>query len=283
MLRSLCLLLCSVLLLAGCLPTVQLQGGVLEGEQHWSGRIEIHGDLELAAGARLTIAPGSEIVFYPPGAADLYTEHPHFPGSELIVRGRVTALGRPDRPIIFRAAGSAATAGSWGGVNVMASPEARFDYCRFSGADSALHLQESQASVADSVFHDNRVAIRFHSSPILIEHNRFEANETAIRFHFGAPVIRGNEFIANRKALFVTAYPADYRIEANNFHRSVDYQVVLGEEVPDDLALPHNWWGSADPEAIAAELFDGRRDAHLGRALLEPLAAAPISGAGPRR
>jgi len=274
-------LLLVVLLLSGCAPVLRLQGGVLQGDLRWSGRIEIHGDVDLAAGSSLVIAPGSEVVFYPAGEAERFTEHPHFPGSELIVHGRILALGSPERPITFRYVDAAAPAGSWGGINVMASPEARFDYCRFSGANSALHLQESTASIENSVFRHNLVGVRFHSSPILIEHNRFEANDTAIRFHFGAPVICSNEFHDNRRALFVTAHPADYHIENNNFRGSLDYQVVLGEEVPDDLRLPRNWWGSGDPAVIERRLFDGRREAYLGRVLLLPQAEAPFAGAGP--
>lgn len=271
------------LLLTGCMPGVHLHTGVLSGDQYWSGRVEIHGDVELPADTRLVIAPGSDIVFYPPAPGeDRYTEHPHFIGSELIVHGRISAEGRPDRPIVFRSVSAAAVAGSWGGINVMDSPQADFAYCRFTGANSALHLQETTGRIENSLFRHNQVALRFHSSKLLIAHNRFEANDTAVRFHFGAPVIDGNQFTANRKALFVTAHPADYRIENNNFDRSLDYQVVLGEEVPEDLRAGGNWWGSAKPAQIQAQLFDRRRDPQLGRVLLQPLAEAPFAGAGPQ-
>ncbi|PNU20750.1 hypothetical protein C2E25_05910 [Geothermobacter hydrogeniphilus] len=281
-------LLLAVLFLAvictGCLPSVKrIDGGRLAGEQYWRGRIDIFGDVELVAGSSLVIAPGSDIVFHPaPPELDRWRDHPHFPGSELVIRGDFRAEGTASRPIRFRASVADAPAGSWGGINISSSPSTRIRHAVFSGADSALHIQESTASIEDSVFSGNLVAIRFHSSNILIDHNRIVDNDTGIRFHFGAPVIRNNQISNNRRGLFITAHPRDLRIENNSFIANRDYDVVLGEEVPEDIQFGGNWWGTTDVRQVSPRIYDRERDDLLGRVLLRPLRESPVAGVGPR-
>ncbi len=275
--------LLAVVFSAACTPVRSYRAEVLQGDVVWQGRVDIAGDLVLAADSRLTILPGTEVVFHPPAPADdRWRDHPNFAGSELIVRGRIIARGTARAPIRFRPATRSVAPGDWGGINVSDSPEAVFVYCRFEGADSALHAQNSTLRVEQSVFWRNRVAVRFHSSAIRIEHNRFERNGSAIRFHFGAPVIRRNEFVDNERSIFITAHPRQVRIEENNFASATDYHLVLGEEVPENVPAARNWWGGTDLERIGELLFDRRRDPYLGRIEIQPLLSAPVEGAGPQ-
>ncbi|WP_187426615.1 right-handed parallel beta-helix repeat-containing protein [Geothermobacter ehrlichii] len=255
----------------------------MHGDVVWQGRVDIAGDLVLAEDSRLTILPGTEVIFHSPAPGDdRWREHPNFTGSELIVRGVIDARGTAQAPIRFRPATRTIAPGSWGGINIGDSSEAVFAYCRFEGADSALHAQNSTVYVEQSVFRRNRIAVRFHSSEILIEHNRFERNGSGIRFHYGSPVICHNEFVDNGRSIFITAHPKEVHIEYNNFVSAVDYHLVLGEEVPEDVPAGRNWWGGTEPERIGELLFDRQRDPYLGRIEIQPLLKAPVDGAGPR-
>ncbi len=255
--------------------------GVLERDMVWRGKIALRGDVVIAKGVTVTVAPGTEIIFLAPGPGeDQLTDHPHFPGSELIVRGRILARGTPAAPIVFRGADPAAAPGSWGGINLQECPEAVFAFCRFTQADSAVHSQESTVYVEQSLFENNLVALRFHTSEILIEHNLIRNNGTAIRFHFGAPVICNNEIRDNDKGFFITSFPRDYHIESNNIVASRRYSVVLGEEVPGDVGMARNYWGHTEAALIEQSLFDGRRTGYLGRVLFAPWARSPIVDAG---
>lgn len=270
-----------LLSLAACLRGPQPVSGLLRGDVAWRGTVIVRGDLILASGSRLVIAPGTTVLFAPPGPGDdLWTEHPHFPGSELIVRGTLVAEGTAAAPISFRHLDPAAPAASWGGINLQQSPSAIFRYCLFTQADSALHSQESTVRVEQSRFEGNGVGIRFHTSEILIKDNLLRDNGTAIRFHYGSPTIVGNEIRENDKGLFITAHPRDFRIVGNHLLANREFNVVLGEEVPEDVAMPGNWWGSADQETLQGTFFDAGRDPHLGWVQVEPVASAPVAGVG---
>ncbi len=256
--------------------------GVLHGELVWQGEIFIAGDVILADDVKLTILPGTRIRFMPPdsGPGGL-VEHPHFPGSELIIQGQVYAVGTPSRPIIFEASDPDAPAGFWGAVNMEGSQEAVFEYCIFRQADSAVHSRDSQVYIEQSVFEDNLVGIRFHSSEILIEHNLLRNNHTGIRFHFGSPVICENELRDNNVNLFITSHPRDYHIENNSFGLPTEYHVAFGEEVPEDVLLPRNFWVYSETVSRDDFFYDGRRSPYLGKVLIEPSRSSPSTQAGP--
>lgn len=276
------LLGCVGLLCAGCAKPMAPLQGVLQGTQHWRGTVYLQGDVVLSAETSLIIAPGTEVVFLPaPAELDLLRNHPNFPGSELIVRGRLIAEGTAERPIIFRHLDPQAPAGSWGAVNIEGSPEVSIRHCRFRQADSAVHSRDARVTVEESVFENNLVGIRFNNTEILIERNLLQHNGAAIRFHLGAPVICQNLIRDNDVGLFLTSHPLGYHIEANNLINQRRYQVVLGEEVPEDVAMPRNYWGGTQLEAIRQSLFDGQRTSYIGRVEVLPLAEQPIANAGP--
>ncbi|PLX78842.1 MAG: hypothetical protein C0614_08270 [Desulfuromonas sp.] len=273
------LLLC--LMLVGCLPLAPSPPlrGELHGELYWSGEVRLAGDVVVSEDAFLTIAPGT-IVRFVADSSDLLQDHPNFPGSELIVRGRISAVGSPAAPIIFRADDELALPGAWGAVNIEGSSAALFRYCVFRQADSAIHSRDARLSVEQSLFENNRVGIRFNNSRIHIVNNLLRNNQSAIRFHLGAPVIHNNRFAGNRINLFVTSHPQDYRIEANHFGPAREYQVVLGEEVPEDIHLAKNYWEDVESGQFDSLFYDGQRSDYLGRVLVDPVMVDPPADAG---
>jgi hypothetical protein len=275
------ILLVAQLLCSACSPLQSDQSNLQSEPIVWSGIVKIDRDIVFPPGSELIILPGTEVVFLQVDPArDTYRRHPNFTGYELIIHGRVTAVGTIDRPIIFRSIDPAAGAGSWGGINLVESPDARFEQCKFIQADSAIHSQKSDVSIENSLFERNLVGVRFHDSEILIESNLFQDNRTAIRFHFGAPVICLNTIRNNERGLFVTSYPRDYHIENNSFLQNRYGNVILGEEVPADLLMPDNYWGMTDPDRIAATFFDGRRDDYIGYIRFEPFLLKPADQSG---
>ena len=245
----------------------------------WSGRVEIHGDTVLLEGSTLTILPGAEVVFYPAGEHDRFTDHPNFPGSELIIYGKIIAEGTAEQPIVFRYVDESAPAGSWGAINIVESFDSSFEYVRFTQADSAIHSQDSRVYIEQSLFENNLVAIRFHTSQILIENNLIRNNGSGIRFHFGQPVICKNDIIGNERGFFITSHPRNYLIENNTIVNN-ERSVVVGEEVPDDVIMPRNFWGSGNEVVIRAGFYDGQIDSYLGKILVDPIRTEPDPDSG---
>ncbi len=279
------ILLLILVLFSGCFrrPAATIITGELHGENFWQGQVLLRGDVVLHEAASLTIAPGTQVLFLPPLAGeDRLTEHPYFPGSELIVRGRLKAAGSPQTPIIFRASEPAAGPGSWGGLNIEDSEQAVFSFCRFQQSDSAIHARRSWISVRHSWFEHNLVGIRFHDSDILIENNLLQNNQAAIRFHFGSPVICNNEIRDNQKGLFITSAPWGYRIENNSFIDNYPYQVSLGEGVMQDVELGNNYWSEGAGDLLEKRFYDGRLDEWLGVINYRPVLEQAAPGAGIR-
>jgi len=273
----------TLLLLSGCAATCAFHtSGEIAGANSWKGDVFLRGDVIVPAGETLTIAPGTRVQFLPPGRGeDSFTDHPFFPGSELIVYGRVVAEGTPENPIIFEAADSQGPPGSWGAINFQEDSSGRFSHCVFTQADSALHSQNASMRIENCFFSQNLVGIRFNQTDMLIRNNLIADNQTGIRFHYGSPEIVDNILTDNQKGIFVTSFPRDYQIYGNILMGSRRYHVVLGEEVPDDVRMVNNYWGSGDLEEIAARMFDGRRIEYLGRVLFEPFLTSPNPVAGP--
>lgn len=264
--------------LAGKDQTVR---GVLHGELVWQGDVFVAEDVVLEEDVKLTILPGTRVRFMAAEAdGGGWTEHPHFPGNELIIKGQVSAVGTAESPIFFEAVDPAASAGFWGAINLVGSTEAIFEYCIFRQADSAVHSWDSQVYIEQSLFEDNLVGIRFNESEILIEHNLLRNNQTGIRFHFGSPVICENEFADNAVNLFVTSHPRDYHIENNTFGIPSEYNVVFGEEVPEDVRLMRNYWVQKNLTKLENTFYDGHRSPYLGKVIFEPQRTSPSSQVG---
>ena len=275
------LLLAGLFLCSACSPLTSLHTKSLQSKIVWSGIVEIDQDMVFPSGSELIILPGTEVVFLRADPSrDTYRGHPNFKGYELIIHGRVTAVGTVEQPIVFRSIDPESGAGSWGGINLVESPGARFEQCRFMQADSAIHGQKSDIAVENSLFERNLVGVRFHDSEILIESNLFQNNRTAIRFHFGSPVICLNTIRNNERGLFVTSYPRDYHIENNSFLQNRSGNVILGEEVPDDVLMPGNYWGTTDPDSISTTFYDGQRADYIGHIRFIPFLDKPADGSG---
>lgn len=256
----------ALLLLSACSPLLPHSGQVLRGDIYWQGEVRLHGDIRLDKDAILTIAPGTRVVFEAPREGeDLYQEHPYFIGSELIIHGRLRALGTRERPIVFTADQTDALPGHWGGLNIEESPESQFQYVIFEQANSAIHSRQSWVTIDHAIFRNNLVGVRFHDTELLVENSLFENNDTAIRFHFGSPVICNNLIRNNRKGMFISSEPRDYRIENNAFIDNQPYQVNLGEGVRDDVDLRNNYWSDDSGTPLEERFFDGRADDWLGR------------------
>ena len=79
--------------------TTVLQGGELSGSNSWQGIIRIQGDIIIPVGSRLTIQPGTQILF--DASNDRTKSGSDKTRCELVVRGSLFARGQANNKIMF--------------------------------------------------------------------------------------------------------------------------------------------------------------------------------------
>lgn len=91
-------------------------GGILSGEQTWSGEVRLTEDLYVPPGSSLTVLPGTRVVVTPSESTKV---EPGFwsTETEIAVGGTLSVRGTPDRPVTFEGEGT------WAGV--VAAPGSR--------------------------------------------------------------------------------------------------------------------------------------------------------------
>ena len=241
-------------------------------ETVWQGEVTVHGSVVVAAGERLVIRPGTLVSF------DFLDENGDGAGdSRLVVNGSIEALGTADEPIGFVPAqdGWAGAAG-WAEVLIEDAPRADFRWCRFAGAQQAVHAHRTPLTVEDCRFEGNLIGLRFTGDPVAIRRNRFAGNGTAVRYWESSPEIAANEFEGNATGVFVREGSARSVVTGNNFLSSADYHVKLGELQAEDVDARDNWWGTGRGEEIDRLIFDRADAGYRGRVRRDPPAPGPL-------
>jgi Periplasmic copper-binding protein (NosD) len=272
----------------------------------WEGRIRITGDVYVKEGATLTIKPGTVIRFNrvepkleeDGGRNMVGLGSPYFPGAEIIVRGRIVAVGEKNKPIIFTSSDPTPRSGAWGAVNLLGSSGSVFEYCRISYAAAGIQDRASEAKVTRCIFTDNDIALFFKKSdfdaPCVmdIEYNTIVGNKTGIVAGDAKAVISHNDISRNRYyGIWVhegldaqVAYndikkncygvyldkAEPLKISRNNIWGNEEYNMAMARKTTSGVDASDNWWGTADPLKIKGKLFDKRTDASLGLITYEP-------------
>ncbi|MCP3105489.1 right-handed parallel beta-helix repeat-containing protein [Myxococcus sp. K15C18031901] len=163
-------------------PETQVSG-TLALDTRWSEEASpyvVTEDLVVPVGGRLTIDPGTEVLFRE--------------NTRLLVQGQLVARGTVAAPILFGAEAPVALPGSWRGLtfadsSIDAVLDASDQYVSGSvlehvevrHATTALTLQSSSPLVSDSTFHHNgngTDALLLDQSRALVRNNRIEQNTT---------------------------------------------------------------------------------------------------------
>ena len=280
----------------------------------WDGRIRITGDILVKEGATLTILPGTVIRFdtiepkldTDGGRNMLGLDSPYFPGAEIIVRGRIVAVGTHDFPITFTSSDKAAKPGIWGAINLLGSNGNVVEFCRIYYAYNGVHNHASTAVVINNVFSKNGTALSFkkadfnHPCWMFIEHNMIVGNKSGISARnsianiafndisdnefYGIWLREGvdarvayNDMTKNGKGIYF--YKAEaVKISYNNIYDNIEYNMAMAEDNPSNVDATDNWWGTVDPAAISSKIFDKSSDESLGKVTFEPLRKTRITG-----
>jgi hypothetical protein len=173
---------------------------VIGEDQQWQGEVELSQSILIAAGAELTILPGTRI---------------KVAAKELTIRveGGVQAIGSQALPIEF------ISPAGWLGIELYQSDAMnRFEYVQISAAGVGLTSSLSRFSMKQCRFKDCATAIKLHRQAVpVIENSDFLANQIAIDIGTRSRVsLIGNSFQDNATAV-MASHNSSGHINNNQF------------------------------------------------------------------
>lgn len=276
-------LLTAICHLAGCavLPAPssavqRYQGELLTTDTVWSGQVLIDGSVKVAKGATLTIKPGTEVAFVRRDA-----DGDGLGDGTLIVEGQFIAVGTRGEPIVFRSAAADPRPGDWLEIRVDFSREVQLRYCEIRDSAYTLHAHFTRGTIEDCTIRGNFDGCRLGQATFTFRHNLIEHNRgKGINFRNSQVTIEQNIIRHNDSGIFLFENDRPIVVRDNNFYGNLD-NFRLGDFYTGDVTLGNNWWGTADPLAANATIFDRKRDPGVGTVTIDA-APAWIAGAGPR-
>lgn len=251
----------------------------LKSDETWRGEVRIRGSVVVPRGVTLTIEPGTVVRF-----EKIDVDGDGIGDSELYVEGNLVAEGAPGRPIVFTSAGKNPSARDWKYLFVNLSRKTILTRCVSEYAFSGVQIHFSRATVTHCLFRRNVDGFRFSTAEGTFSRNRMTENVYGVRYEErnSNAVLSGNDITGNKVGIFcVMESTGKVAVRGNRIHGNTEYDFKLGNRQKADVPVPGNWWGTADPGAIRARIFDRGTEAELGRVLFEPhLLAQPPDGEG---
>jgi len=261
------------LLLAGCLhrpSSVSYGDTALATDTVWSGVVRIAGVVTVKKGARLTILPGTRVLF-----ERFDRDGDGIGDGEIYVEGELVAEGTAEAPILLTSAASQPKPADWKYLYCDFAKKVRVAHLVSEYAYSGIQVHFCKALIRDSEFRHNVDGVRFSTVNLELTGNDIHHNRHGLRYEErrSRGVVKGNRIHDNDIGLFVvTRSRGDVLVTGNDITNSRSYQVKFGLQQRQDVAFPRNWWGTTDQGRLAEAVFDRRRDPSLGRAVLaEPL------------
>ena len=271
-------LILALLTLTACsrpvVPPLQLTDAVIAGEASWRGEVRITGVVVVKKGARLRILPGTRVVFMP-----LDRDGDAIGDSELLIEGGLIARGTAKAPILFTSGAARPQKADWKFLYLDFAQQGEIEHIVSEYAYSGIQVHFCKAAIKNSTFRHNVDGVRFSTVNIEVANNRIHDNTHGLRYEErrSRAHIHHNDIFDNDIGIFVvTRSDNQALIEHNNITGSRKYQVKMGLEQPTDVSFPRNWWGTADPQAIAAGFFDKNFDRTLGRVTAPDSLPAPM-------
>jgi hypothetical protein len=134
---------------------------------------------------------------------------------------------------------------------------------------------EEQPTIRQNWIHRNWSDGIWMGSRVCLEHNVIDHNFGAgIRLTATDGDIRWNTFRENRIGICVTV-PNAVPANLNQIHSNDIYDIQIAAPGPFDYDATMNWWGTTDPDEIAAGILDCGDDPVLGCVVFDPWCSDP--------
>jgi len=186
----------------------------------WRGTVLIRGSLVIAPQTTLRIEPGTVVRFM---KSAVKRQAPR-----LVVMGRLSCNGTPDRPVILTSNFKEAVRGDWGGLLFLSSEKRNIiENCRIEGAETAIEAHFSQFTAKGVTIARAVNGLMLRDSTATLSMAVISNCETGLEAHDSELDLRDWTLVDNRRG--IAAYRSTL-VLATVTVRGSDQQGVLAEE-----------------------------------------------------
>jgi hypothetical protein len=148
---------------------------VLTEDVTWRGSILVKGTVVVAPQATLRIDPGTVVRF----ATGSNRQLPN-----LVVQGRLQAVGTAERPILLTSGPDRTVRGSWGGIVLLATEKRNLlERCRIEYAATGIDIRYSTLTLKSVAIAQSDIALLSHDGVVQMNGSMVTDAETGIEIH----------------------------------------------------------------------------------------------------
>jgi TonB family protein len=272
--------LMKIILLSLITIPVFAQKQVIDGieivdDQRWKGTIVIRGDVVIAQSGRLTIEPGTKLLFEP--NMDLKKDGTDKTKSGIVVRGTLIAKGTLLQKIIFTSAAESKRMADWYGIEFLhIKSQSIINYCIIEYAFNGILIKNSEIQVGNSIIRYNfnaGILAETKAKPKIISNSITENDYAGIICRIGAePILTNNLITLNRFGVVIldVAKPNLGSLNKDNNYNPGKNKILGNEEYNiynhsnSDILAENNAWGAKNNVNIAATNYDKNNDGKYG-------------------
>ena len=212
---------------------------VLTQDVTWQGEMVMDEDVLIPAGVTLTISPNTLVKVKPSDSTKIDPEYLSH-RTELLVRGKLKILGRPEKKVVFELVQSESRAERWAGIIVNGGNVEGIHFA-IRGAESAISVQQGDVDIRFGEISFNRYGVTGQGpkSRISLQKTRITDNEFGIVAFNGAIVSKDQILIRDndKKDVFSAQsgpnvmHRKEYMLQSPDITRFYKDEALIGDTI----------------------------------------------------